>query len=77
MRRLLRKNDDEQQSSPRRRSSNSNNRDVLPDNLIVVNTLPQYKAAVGDEAEKICVVRFFAPWCKVCIYVMGISRDGS
>jgi len=66
MRRLLRKNDDEQQSSPRRRSSNSNNRDVLPDNLIVVNTLPQYKAAVGDEAEKICVVRFFAPWCKAC-----------
>lgn len=31
-----------------------------------VDTLEGYKKIVVDEADKIVVVRFFAPWCKSC-----------
>lgn len=39
---------------------------VRPDNLFVANTLEDYKLLVGDETDKIVVVRFFATWCKAC-----------
>lgn len=39
---------------------------VRPDNLFVANTLDDYKLLVGDETDKIVVVRFFATWCKAC-----------
>ena len=37
----------------------------LPKNVKVVKTLDEYKKVVGDERDRIVVVRFFAPWCKV------------
>ena len=36
-----------------------------PRNLQVVETLDEYKKIVGEEKEKLTVVRFFATWCKV------------
>lgn len=36
-----------------------------PSNVKVVHTLEDYKTAVGDENEKLVVVRFYATWCKV------------
>jgi len=36
-----------------------------PDNLYVVETLEEYKKLVGGN-QKLVVVRFYAPWCKVC-----------
>ena len=36
-----------------------------PSNVKVVHTLEDYKMAVGDENEKLVVVRFYATWCKV------------
>jgi len=35
-------------------------------NLQLVKTLDQYKSVVGQENERIVVVRFFATWCKAC-----------
>jgi len=31
-----------------------------------IDNIPEYKAAVVDEGERITVVRFYAPWCKTC-----------
>lgn len=64
MRRLLR-NDSHNGTSSSSSSSVKDLNAILPENLMVVDTLSQYKIAVGDENEKIVVVRFFAPWCKV------------
>jgi hypothetical protein len=36
-----------------------------PKNVEQVLTLQDYKSVVGDETEKLVVVRFYAPWCKV------------
>ena len=36
-----------------------------PSNVKVVRTLEDYKIAVGDERDKLVVVRFYATWCKV------------
>jgi len=36
-----------------------------PSNVKVVHTLEDYKMAVGDERDKLVVVRFYATWCKV------------
>jgi len=55
--------------SDRRSSSNdhtTNGKNSMPPNLQVVSTLEEYKVAVGDEKERLVVVRFFAPWCKAC-----------
>eukprot|EP00978_Attheya_sp_CCMP212_P016282 scaffold42485_cov50-Attheya_sp.AAC.13 len=35
-----------------------------PKNVEQVLTLQDYKSVVGDETEKLVVVRFYAPWCK-------------
>lgn len=37
----------------------------IPKNIMVVKTLEEYKHVVGGERDRIVVVRFFAPWCKV------------
>lgn len=37
----------------------------MPKNVMVVKTLEEYKHVVGGERDRIVVVRFFAPWCKV------------
>jgi hypothetical protein len=37
----------------------------LPFNIKIAKTLDDYKEIVGGETERIVVVRFFAPWCKV------------
>jgi len=37
-----------------------------PSNVKVVHTLEDYKMAVGDEQDKLVVVRFYATWCKAC-----------
>ena len=44
-------------------SENSDSK--LPKNVKVVKTLDEYKKVVGGERDRIVVVRFFAPWCKV------------
>lgn len=36
-----------------------------PVNIRVVQCLQEYKDVVGNEAEKLCVVRFYANYCKV------------
>lgn len=36
-----------------------------PDNLVKVDTLAGYKDVVGG-ADRLVVVRFYAPWCKAC-----------
>lgn len=38
----------------------------VPKNLKQVKTLQDYKKVVGDERERLVVVRFYAPWCKAC-----------
>lgn len=37
-----------------------------PTNIMVVDTLEDYKSVVGDEKDQIVVVRFYATWCKAC-----------
>lgn len=37
----------------------------IPDNLVRLTTLQEFKKVVGDEKEKLVVVRWYAPWCKV------------
>jgi len=52
---------------PKKRIRRTKKKSVLrPDNLFVANTLDDYKLLVGDETDKIVVVRFFATWCKAC-----------
>lgn len=36
-----------------------------PSNLIRLTTLQEFKQVVGDEKDKLVVVRWYAPWCKV------------
>lgn len=36
-----------------------------PKNLKRLSTMDEFKKIVGDEKEKIVVVRWYAPWCKV------------
>mmetsp|Transcript_16492 Transcript_16492/g.23259 ORF Transcript_16492/g.23259 Transcript_16492/m.23259 type:complete len:275 (+) Transcript_16492:316-1140(+) len=37
-----------------------------PSYIHTVHTLQEYKREVGDEHDKIVVVRFYAEWCKAC-----------
>lgn len=41
-------------------------KDPRPDNVRVARTLESYKTLVGDERQKLVVVRFYATWCKSC-----------
>jgi hypothetical protein len=36
-----------------------------PKNLVRLTTLQDFKKVVGDEKERLVVVRWYAPWCKV------------
>lgn len=36
-----------------------------PPNVLMVETLAEYKKEVGEERERLVVVRFFADWCRV------------
>lgn len=38
----------------------------LPPNVRTVHSLSDYKALVGDERNKMVVVRFYADWCRAC-----------
>lgn len=49
---------------PKTRQSKLNNR--APENLMRLSTLQEFKKVVGDEKDKIVVVRWYAPWCKAC-----------
>ena len=51
----------------RRRSADAKvgGKNGRPSNVKVVRTLDDYKIAVGDEHDKLVVVRFYATWCKV------------
>jgi len=35
-------------------------------NVMVIDTLEEYKTVVGDEKDRLVVVRFYATWCKAC-----------
>lgn len=37
----------------------------IPANLMKIETLQEYKNVVGGNTDKLIVVRFYAPWCKV------------
>jgi len=37
-----------------------------PKNLVRLTTLQDFKKVVGDEKERLVVVRWYAPWCKAC-----------
>lgn len=39
-----------------------------PSNVKVIQSLQEYKEVVGDEREKLVVVRFFATYCKVSYF---------
>ena len=41
--------------------------ETMPANLKIASTLDDYKRIVGGERERVVVVRFYAPWCKVRI----------
>jgi len=38
----------------------------LPKNIKIARTLREYRDIVGEEKERIVVVRFYAKWCKAC-----------
>jgi thiol-disulfide isomerase/thioredoxin len=38
----------------------------VPDNLLVIDTLEEFKNVIQGNDDKIIVVRFYAPWCKAC-----------
>jgi hypothetical protein len=49
----------------RKKKQATKEKQQLPQNIKVVRNLDEYKTVVGGERERIVVVRFFAPWCKV------------
>ena len=49
----------------------------VPKNLKQVKTLQEYdKKVVGDERERLVVVRLYAPWCKLIQYIRNDIRNG-
>lgn len=50
----------------KQRTNTSGKLNIRPTNLQIVENLEEYKQVVGEEAQKIVVVRFFATWCKSC-----------
>jgi len=53
--------------SIRSKESTVGGKNGRPSNVKVVHTLNDYKVAVGNERDKVVVVRFYATWCKVRI----------
>jgi len=39
---------------------------TMPDNMHEALNLQEYARLVGEETEKVTVVRFYAPWCRAC-----------
>lgn len=37
-----------------------------PGHVLTIETLQDFKTIVGDESERLVVVRFYATYCKVC-----------
>lgn len=52
---------------------------LAPSNVVVINSLEEYKRIVGDERKLMVVARFFASYCKACKAVAPhfykIARD--
>ena len=42
-----------------------------------VRNLVEYKSVVADEAEKLVVVKFYAPWCKSCAKIAPLYKQMS
>ena len=61
MKNIIRK--EEKQRNTKKRTTKSNN--AAPKNLLRIKTLSDFKKVVGDEKERLVVVRWYAPWCKV------------
>lgn len=68
MRRLVQSNSRTTGSAPtRKRQMGSTARGRRrPSNFKTAETLKEYKHVVGDEKDRLVVVRFYAPWCKAC-----------
>ena len=63
----------QQQQQQQQKFHNSNNnqkqlkgRIILPSNVQEVTDVQSYKEVVCEESDTLVVVRFYAPWCKVC-----------
>lgn len=41
-----------------------------PDHIQEVITMEEYNAVVAAEKDQVVVVRFFAPWCRVSVFVV-------
>ncbi len=52
-------------SKENKRKPPGSNVNAAPKNLMRIKTLSEFKKIVGDEKEKLVVVRWYAPWCKV------------
>ena len=63
MRDLLFRPESRTKKAPNRRAMS------IPSNVVTVNTLGEYKAAVGDETSRIVAVRFHATYCRACMAV--------
>jgi thiol-disulfide isomerase/thioredoxin len=61
MRKLINSSSDKKKKSMQQ----SNNKNA-PKNLMRVDTLEEYKNVISGNRDKLIVVRFYAPWCKVC-----------
>ena len=60
--------------SIRSKESTVGGRNGRPSNVKVVHTLNDYKVAVGNERDKVVVVRFYATWCKVRIPLLVLVQ---
>jgi len=65
MKNIIRK-DAQQQQQQRRSNRGSTTSPKAPKNLMRITTLSEFKQVVGDEEDKLVVVRWYAPWCKAC-----------
>eukprot|EP00549_Striatella_unipunctata_P005342 CAMPEP_0118721580 /NCGR_PEP_ID=MMETSP0800-20121206/30812_1 /TAXON_ID=210618 ORGANISM="Striatella unipunctata, Strain CCMP2910" /NCGR_SAMPLE_ID=MMETSP0800 /ASSEMBLY_ACC=CAM_ASM_000638 /LENGTH=268 /DNA_ID=CAMNT_0006629481 /DNA_START=12 /DNA_END=818 /DNA_ORIENTATION=+ len=57
---------------PKKKTHSSNH-----GNIRTVDTLNEYRSIVGNEKNKIVVVRFFATWCKACQAITPLYRKMS
>lgn len=64
MRKLINSSSDKKKKSMQQ----SNNKNA-PKNLMRVDTLEEYKNVISGNRDKLIVVRFYAPWCKVCLFM--------
>lgn len=60
-------------SRRQRTSTSTSTQNARPANLLLVETLEDYKQVVGEENQQITVVRFFATWCKVRYFLQNFT----